>query len=134
MRKSLQQWSLATACVSMIVLSVYAAEHTKDSLQTVKKTIEEKKAVLVDVREKSEWDNGHIQGAVFLPLSELKDGISAESLRKKLPKDQIVYTHCVVGKRSLTAAEILEKHGFEVRPLKAEYKDLLDAGFEKAEK
>ena len=46
-----------------------AAEITKDSLETVQKNIGEKKAVLADVREQTEWDKGHIEGAVFLPLS-----------------------------------------------------------------
>lgn len=71
---------------------------------------------------------------MFLPLSELKNGINAESLQEKLPKDRIIYTHCVVGKRSLTAGDILQKHGYDVRPLKAGYTDLLQAGFKKAEK
>jgi len=110
-----------------------AAERTKDTLATVKKNVEEKKAVLVDVREQSEWDDGHIADAVFLPITELQKGISKEALAKRLPKDRILYTHCVVGKRSLTAADILAKSGYEVRPLKEGYKDLLKAGFKKAE-
>jgi phage shock protein E len=109
-----------------------AAEHTKDSLKTVKKNVDEEKAVLLDVREKSEWDDGHVAGAVLLPLSDLKKGMTPESLQKKLPKDRIVYTHCAVGKRSLTAADLLSKQGYDVRPLKAGYRELLEAGFKKA--
>jgi len=109
-----------------------AAEITKDSLKTVLKNVTEEKAVLVDVREKAEWDEGHIEGAIFLPLSALKRGIDAEKLAKILPKDKILYTHCVVGKRSLTAGNILERFKYEVRPLKPGYKELLEAGFKKA--
>lgn len=134
MKMILQRWGLAAVCMSVMVLSAEAGEHTKDSLTTVKENVDQKKALLVDVRETSEWDKGHIAGAVFLPLSELKNGINAESLQKKLPKDRIIYTHCVVGKRSLTAGDILQKHGYDVRPLKAGYTDLLQAGFKKAEK
>lgn len=110
-----------------------AAEHTKDSLETVQENIAEEKAVLVDVREKSEWDQGHVKDAVFLPLSELRNGITKQSLAKKLPADKIVYTHCAVGVRSRTAADILLKNGYDVRALKPGYKDLIAAGFEKAE-
>lgn len=131
MRKFLQA---AVTCAVMTAASVHATEHTKDSLPTVKKSVEEKKAVLVDVREQTEWDDGHVSGAVLLPLSELGKGIDAAVLLKKLPKDKIVYTHCAVGKRSLTGAEILAKHGYDVRPLKSGYKELLSAGFEKAKK
>ncbi len=71
---------------------------------------------------------------IFLPLSELRNGITEEALAKRLPKDRIVYTHCVVGARSCTAADILRKYGYDVRPLKPGYKDLIAAGFKKAEK
>ena len=109
-----------------------AAELTKDSLKTVLKNVTEKKAVLVDVREKREWDDGHVAGAVFLPLSALKRGVDAEALAKRLPKDKVIYTHCVVGKRAVTAGNILEEFDYEVRPLKPGYKELLKAGFKKA--
>jgi phage shock protein E len=108
-----------------------AAEHTKDTLPTIKENIEKEKAVLVDVREKKEWDEGHIDGAVFLPLSAIQDGLSKDELAK-LPKDKILYVHCVVGKRALTAGNVLEKHGFTVRPIKPGYKELLSAGLPKA--
>lgn len=109
-----------------------AGENTKDSLKTVKKNVEEKKAVLVDVREKSEWDEGHIEGSIFLPLSALKKGLSKEQLAKVLPKDRILYTFCVVGKRAMTAEDILEKFGYEGRSLKPGYKELVRAGFKQA--
>ena len=111
-----------------------AAENTKDSLETVKKNVAAKKAVLVDVREKSEWDEGHIEGSVFLPLSALKKGVKKEQLAKVLPKEQFLYTFCVVGKRAITAGTILEKFGYEVRPLKPGYKELVGAGFKQAKK
>jgi len=109
-----------------------SAQPTTDSLATVKTNVDEKRAVLVDVREKSEWDAGHVEGAIFLPLSELRNGVDAAQLAKRLPKDKVLYTHCVIGKRSLTAAEILEQHGFECRSLNPGYKELLGAGFKKA--
>ena len=118
--------------VAAMAATSLAADVTKDSLKTVKDNVEKKKAVLVDVREKAEWDKGHIDGAILLPLSELKRGVNPETLDSKLPKNSIVYTHCVIGKRSVTAGEILEKQGYEVRPLKPGYKELLRAGFKKA--
>jgi len=126
--------SLIAAGIAILAGSVFAAEPTKDTLATVKRAVAEEKARLVDVREKREWDAGHVAGAVFLPLSELRDGITAETLANRLPKDQIIYTHCAVGVRSCTAADILLKHGYDVRPLKPGYKDLIAAGFKKAEK
>ncbi|HVX60183.1 MAG TPA: rhodanese-like domain-containing protein, partial [Pirellulales bacterium] len=54
---------LAVAAVAAIPLFCCAAEHAKDPLETVKKNVSQKKAVLVDVREEGEWESGHIDGA-----------------------------------------------------------------------
>ena len=110
-----------------------AADHTKDTPEEVKKAIANGKAVLLDVREKSEWDGGHLKDARLLPLSVLKDGAKAEDVARVVPKDKIVYLHCGSGVRSLKAADELKKLGYDVRPLKPGYKDLLKAGFEPAE-
>lgn len=107
-----------------------AEEHTKESLQSVKENIEAQKAVLVDVRDKQEWDKGHVAGAIFLPLSEFRRRDRTAEMLKDLPKDRVLYTHCVVGMRALKAAEILKKHGYEVRALKPGYDELIKAGFE----
>lgn len=115
-------------------LLVTSAEISKDSLETVLQNVTEEKAVLVDVREKKEWDAGHVDGAIFLPLSALNRGMSEEKLRELLPADKILYVHCVVGKRAVTAGNILEKHKYtSVRPIKPGYEELIDAGFKKAE-
>ena len=111
-------------------LALLAAEHTKDSLETIQKATADKTAVLVDVREEAEWKEGHVVGATFLPLSVLKEA-SAEAVAKKLPKDKIVYTYCRAGRRSLAAGELLEKLGYDVRPLKPGFEELIQGGFEK---
>ena len=132
--KTVHTIGIAAITALTLVVSVFAAEHTKDSLKAVKENVEAKKAILTDVRDKSEWDKGHVEGAVFLPLTDLQAGVDPKVLAEKLPKGKIVYTHCVVGKRSLAAGEILQKLGYDVRPLKAGYEELLEAGFKKAKK
>ncbi len=114
-----------------LCLSLGAAEHTKDTPAEVKKAVAAKKAVLVDVREADEWADGHLAGALALPLSKLKDATAAD-LPKGLSKDQPVYLHCASGKRCLKAADKLKALGYDARPLKEGYDDLLKAGFEKA--
>lgn len=123
---------LALFAAALIPTLAGAAEITKEPLATVKTNIDERKAVLVDVREPEEWKEGHIEGAVSLPLSKLRRGAEAEDLQKQLPKDKVIYTHCVVGMRAQTAGKILEKHGYQVRALKPGYEELVAAGFKKA--
>ena len=106
-----------------------AAEHTKDSLEAVQQAVADQKAVLVDVREPDEWNQGHLSGARSLPLSSLEQSIKPEALAKLLPKNKIIYVHCLSGGRCLTAADILAPLGYDVRPLKPGYQALVAAGF-----
>jgi phage shock protein E len=106
-------------------------EFTKDSLEVVKKNVAAKKAVLVDVRSIQEWNQGHIDGSIFLPVTSLRKGGDPKMLAKTLPKKKILYTFCVVGMRAKAAAFALEKHGYTVRALKPGYDELLKAGFKK---
>lgn len=122
---------LAAFASIALTLAAGAADHTQESLSEIKKKIDAEKAVLVDVREKKEWEQGHIKGAIFLPLSAVRDGLT-ESELKQLPKDKILYVHCVVGARALTASNVLERHGYKVRPMKPGYKEMISAGFPKA--
>jgi rhodanese-related sulfurtransferase len=107
-----------------------ALQHTTEALESVKKAVESGKAQLVDVREQSEWDQGHLAAAILLPKSKLVKGSEFEQLVKKLDKSKPVYTHCGAGGRALQCGELLKKEGFDVRPLKAGYRKLLEAGFE----
>jgi phage shock protein E len=117
-----------------LATTMSAQQHTTDTLETVKKRLEEKKAVLFDVREQVEWDSGHLRDAKLLPLSTITNKDRPADFAKDLPKDQIIYLHCAAGRRCVTAAAVLQKLGYDVRPLKDGFKDLLKAGFAPAEK
>src|SRR4051812_41818106 len=102
--------------LSGLISSARAADHTKDTPEEVKKAVADGRAVLVDVREKSEWDDGHLKDAKHLPLSGLKGDPKAEDVARVVPQDKIVYCHCGSGVRSLRAADALKKLGYDVRP------------------
>ena len=126
--------SCATRAILLAVLACGLggpafAEHTKDSLDTVKRSVADGQAVLVDVREPEEWKEGHIKDARLLPLSALEKGVKPEELAKVLPKDKVVYCHCLAGGRCLEASAILAALGYDVRPLKPGYPQLVQAGF-----
>jgi len=116
---SLQIKSLSLVIVGLLVLPSVGrgAEHTQDSLETVKQNVASGKGVLVDVRDPIEWRNGHVVGAVALPMSQIERRKIAPEVLGTLPKDRILYTYCVVGMRSRQAADVLEKLGYQVRPL-----------------
>jgi rhodanese-related sulfurtransferase len=123
---------MISSAIAFIYSHIDAAELSDDPLPTVQENVATHKAVLVDVREPGEWKEGHVVMAIPLPLSSLEKRVDRKTLEQELPKGEIVYTHCVRGVRALKAANILEKLGYNVRPLKAGYEDLVKAGFGKA--
>jgi phage shock protein E len=107
-------------------------EFTKDSLKVIAKNVAEGKAVLVDVRSEEEWNDGHLEGSIFVPVTSLRKGGDPKKLAKVLPKKKILYTFCVVGMRAKTAAYELGNHGYTVRAVQPGYEEFLEAGFKKA--
>ncbi|MDD2959552.1 MAG: rhodanese-like domain-containing protein [Lachnospiraceae bacterium] len=59
--------------------------------------------LLVDVRTQEEYDEGHIPGAVCIPLEELQ----AEAQKLLPDKEQMIYVYCRSGRRSRDAAQKL---------------------------
>lgn len=105
-------------------------EFTEDSVEVVKNNLADEKAILVDVRSQEEWNQGHLEGSLFLPVTSLrKHSLDKKKLADSLPKDKILYTFCVVGMRAKEAAKVLTAQGYEVRALDRGYDDLVKAGF-----
>jgi rhodanese-related sulfurtransferase len=68
----------------------------------------EKQAVIVDVREEDEWNEGHIAGAIHIPLKQLNTLLP--TLQQY--KDTTIITQCKSGGRSAKAVEELKSAGF----------------------
>ena len=62
-------------------------------------------AFLLDVRTQEEWESGHIDGAVLIPLDQL------ESRVEELPTDQDILIICRSGNRSGQARDLLRGVG-----------------------
>jgi rhodanese-related sulfurtransferase len=67
--------------------------------------------LILDVRERSEWNYVHLPGALHLPLGELSQRY------KELPSDRELLLLCHHGMRSQRAAEFLKQKGFTVNNL-----------------
>ncbi|WP_195988934.1 FAD-dependent oxidoreductase [Clostridium sp. D53t1_180928_C8] len=64
-------------------------------------------ACIIDVREADEYEEGHIIGAINLPLSEIRDRL------EEIPTDRPIYLHCRSAQRSYNACLALQHLGFE---------------------
>ena len=69
--------------------------------------IEEEGAVLVDVRGRSEWDEGHVPGAVHIHLGQLRGRVG------ELDPERPTLLYCRSGNRSAIGASVLQGLGFE---------------------
>ncbi len=67
----------------------------------------ENNSYIVDVRERFEYERGHLKEAINIPLSELRDRIS------EIPMDKPVYLHCRTGQRSYNAVRALQNVGYQ---------------------
>jgi phage shock protein E len=64
-------------------------------------------AIIVDVRSKGEFDGGHINGSVNIPVNELGGNLS-----KLKDKNKPVIVCCASGMRSAAAKKMLQANGY----------------------
>lgn len=64
-------------------------------------------SILIDSRTKEEYEFGHIEGALNIPVDELRGRLS------EIPKDKKIVVYCAVGLRGYLSARILMQHGYE---------------------
>lgn len=64
-------------------------------------------AMVVDVRTEKEWQAGHVDGSVNIPLNHLLERVA------ELPEETSLVVHCEGGYRSAIAASLLEQAGFD---------------------
>lgn len=64
-------------------------------------------SVLLDTRTDFEYNTGHIEGAIHIPVDDLRDNMD------KLPEDRTIYVYCHSGLRSYIACRILSQNGFD---------------------
>lgn len=69
----------------------------KDPLTEAKEGIAAGTAVMVDVRSQEERNAGHLDGAIFLPITKIKEKAGQEGFPEwaagKIPKGKVIYLH-----------------------------------------
>ena len=111
----MKKWILLFLAALLLTACAYEKENKKESTY-MNITAEEAKRIMdteegyiiLDVREQEEYDQGHIPGAILLPL-----GTIADQAHTVLPeKDQLLLVYCRSGRRSKQAAGILVELGY----------------------
>ena len=78
--------------------------------------LEQEDYILVDVRTEEEFENGHVEGALNLPVDSLRERLSELDPGKKIVE------YCQVGLRGHVAESILNQYGYEVINVTGGYK------------
>ncbi|HHV12638.1 MAG TPA: FAD-dependent oxidoreductase [Clostridiales bacterium] len=80
--------------------------------------------ILVDVRTELEYSNGHMDGAINIPVDELRNRLP------ELDPGKTVVEYCQVGLRGYVADRILSQHGFTVLNVTGGYKSAAALSFQ----
>ena len=108
------------------ILRLYAGDRTGSPLSRAElQALRETDGVcIVDVRPRPEYDNGHLPGAISMPLAELLDRLD------ELPRDRRIVTYCrgIYCEMSGDAETLLREEGFDVVRLEGGWPEWFDEG------
>lgn len=79
-------------------------------------------ALLLDVRTTSEFENGHIDGALNIPLQQIANRWN------EVPRDKPVVVHCQGGGRAAIASSLLKSKGYDVTNVQGGYDEWVASG------
>lgn len=111
----LNNWILSAAWMVVACALIYVhfrvSAHGPKSItsQMLSHYVNRENAALVDIRGQAEFNKGHIQGAVNIPLTQVSDNI--KQLEKH--KDKPIIMVCANGIQVAAACNILKKAGFD---------------------
>lgn len=100
--------------LSLFLIGCENEEKTEQNitLESIKQIVDNKEYIILDVRTKEEYDEGHLKESINIPYDEIDENIDIE-------KDKIIFVYCRSGNRSKIAQETLTQLGFVVHDLGA---------------
>lgn len=100
--------TIALWCAALVSCSPAAAESSISQAELADRIATRTAPLIIDVRTRSEFDSGHIPGAVNIPHTELPSRLGEVEAKS----DQEVVVYCEGGGRSMAAASALRGAGF----------------------
>ena len=93
--------------VTDFLTGIPSSYYTISSIDTLKKALTNPQTLLIDVREKSEYQSGHIPSAINIPLRTLSQNLD------QIPHDRPVILSCSTGYRSAIGMTTLHLLGYK---------------------
>ena len=99
-------WWLIIIIISIVILISKSLNNLKKT-NIIKEFIDDN-AVIIDVRSKSEFNSGNLEGSVNVPLKDLMYRVN------EFKKEKKYITVCAVGMRAESAKKFFKKRGYQV--------------------
>ena len=100
----------------------YISENLKNKLveqfhiEDIESLKKDKNNLFIDVRSEDEYQSGHIEGAINIPLDELRNHLN------EIDKNKMLCINCQSALRSYIACRILSQYGFKCKHLSGGYR------------
>ena len=100
--------ALAMMCVLVVVVlwKLLMGKPSQEELSTMQQAVTDG-GLLLDVRSPSEFNSGHLEGALNIPVGELQS-----QLKELGSTDRPIVVYCASGMRSRSAQKLLQDNGF----------------------
>lgn len=92
--------------IDNFLTSIPQGDYAIGKVNALKEKINQQSLTLIDVREASEYESGHIEGAINIPLRVLAQNLD------RIPKEQPVVLYCVTGYRTAMGVMALQMLGY----------------------
>lgn len=85
--------------------------------ETAYKMVQKGDAILIDIREMKELDEGIIDRAAWFPMSQIRPGTEVIKDFKNFSQGKKVFVYCQGGKRAATCQQLLKKEGIDAESI-----------------
>ena len=100
-------WVFLFVFAALIFFKFQMGRRSQEELTVMRQAVADG-GLLLDVRSPGEFNSGHVDGALNIPVGELQS-----RLKELDDKDRAVVVYCASGVRSKSASSLLREHGFK---------------------
>lgn len=108
----MQKIFIMLCLITLICGCASKANNTNQKNEVLEKILKENNYIIVDVRTKEEYANGHVVNSINIPYDEIDESTN-------LDKEKTIIVYCRSGNRSKKAYNTLKSLGYDVYDLGA---------------
>ncbi len=99
-------WVIVSIFIGLILFKLQSGRRSEEEVSIMRKAVNDG-GLLLDVRTPGEYNGGHLDGALNIPVGDLQG-----RLQELGPKERAIVVYCASGGRSGRATKFLRANGF----------------------